>query len=78
MVAIGSFLTWARRRDPPTLPIGVALCIFMIDCGTLAGPYLGDPFSTWERAQALYLVLYTAIVVLEGGSLWRPSSPTSS
>jgi hypothetical protein len=52
------------------------LCIVAVDFGTLIGPYLGNPFLTWERAQALYLVLYLALVVIQGGSLW--SSRTSS
>jgi hypothetical protein len=77
-VAVGTIATWFPRRAVPTLPIGVALCIVVVELGSLIGPYLGNPFATWERAQALYLVLYLAIVVLQGGSLWKPSSSTHS
>jgi hypothetical protein len=75
-VAAGAIITWAWKREPPTLPRGAVLCIVAVDFGTLIGPYLGNPFLTWERAQALYLVLYIALVVIQGGSLW--SSRTSN
>jgi hypothetical protein len=77
LASAGAITMWAWKRERPTLPHAVVLCIVVVDFGTLIGPYLGNPFTNWDRAQALYLVLYTGIAIIQGGSLWRTSSASS-
>jgi hypothetical protein len=77
-VAVGSFVHWLWSDKPLTLPRTVTLLIIGIDCGTVFGPYRIDLFSTWNLAQAMYAVLYLALVIIQGGTLWLSSPPSKS
>jgi hypothetical protein len=78
LASIGLVLQWAWRRQPMTLPRLSALFVVGIDCGTLIGPYAGNPFATWELAQAMYSVLYVLLIAIQGGAIWGSSRPSRS
>jgi hypothetical protein len=68
--ALVSGVAWWRRREPPTLPAAAALLIAALDIAVLFGPYRVGLFTSWRFAQAVYVVLYLVLVVIQGGALW--------
>ena len=61
--------TWVRERRTPELHhISVALVATAELC-TLVGPWRQDLFGSWPLAQSVYLTLFGALLVLQGGSL---------
>lgn len=75
LVSFGAIGMWAGKRESVTLPRACVLLVVLFEASTLLGPWLGDPFRTWWKAQILYSMLYGALIALQGGSLWmQPSS----
>lgn len=68
--ALASAVAWWRRREPPTLPVASALLIAALDIAVLFGPYRVGLWTSWQFAQAVYVVLYLVLIVIQGGSLW--------
>jgi hypothetical protein len=68
--ALASAVAWWRRREPPTLPVAAALLISALDIAVLFGPYRVGLWTSWAIAQAVYVVLYLVLVVIQGGALW--------
>lgn len=77
VASFGSIGTWARKRESMTLPRACVLLVVLFETSTLFGPWLGDPFATWWKAQILYAMLYGGLIALQGGSLWLRSSSRS-
>ena len=77
VVACGAFATWIWRREGMTTPRLATMCIVGLEGATLIGPYVRDLFKTWERAQALYLVLYSALIALQARAIWGSSASSS-
>ncbi|MFT3765461.1 MAG: hypothetical protein QM820_08105 [Minicystis sp.] len=76
-VSFGAIGTWARLRESVTLTRACVLLLVLFEMSTLLGPWLGDPFSTWWKAQILYAMLYGGLIAIQGGSLWLRSSSRS-
>jgi hypothetical protein len=71
LVSIGFVTQWWQRRLIPTLSQVAAGLILTVELMTLLGPYRAALFSGWERALAIYMVMYGALVVFHGGIvLW--------
>lgn len=75
-LSVGCSVQWWSRREPMSLPVSMTVLILCIELSTLLGPYSGNLFADWDRAQAMYLVLYIAMAIVQGGFLWisRPIS----
>src|SRR5262245_31710238 len=69
-VSIGAMAMWTRRQERLTLPRAVVLLLTLFELSTLLGPWIGDPFNDWDRAQILYSMLYAGLIALQGGTLW--------
>jgi len=79
MVALGSLLPWAWQRHAPQLHHIATGLLIGIDLGSLAVAWRGSVFfGKWPLAQAMYAVLYAALVMLQGGWLWISRSPSRS
>ena len=78
VVAAGSVGMWTRLHQSVTLPRACVLLVALFDFATVVmGPWVGDPFRDWHKAQILYSMLYGSLILMQGGSLWmRPSSPS--
>ena len=74
LVSFGSIGMWARHRESVTLPRACVLLIVLFELATLLGPWIGDPFRDWYKAQILYCMLDGGLVALQGGSSWLRSS----
>jgi hypothetical protein len=67
IVTIGA---WVRKRRSPQLhQVSVAL-VAGAELSALAGPWRINLFGSWPLAQAVYLVLFGVLLLLQGGSLW--------
>jgi hypothetical protein len=77
VVSYGAIGMWARKRESVTLPRTSVLLIVLFETSTLFGPWLGDPFATWWKAQILYSMLYGSLIALQGGALWLHTSSRS-
>jgi len=75
-VAAGSIGMWTRLHQSVTLPRACVLLLVIFDFATVVmGPWVGDPFHDWHKAQILYSMLYGSLILMQGGALWtRPSS----
>ncbi len=77
-VAVASFVAFVWARRDPRLEHLAAMLILALEGATLAGAWALGPFAGWGAAQITYSVLYAVLAVLQGGSLWFSSSPSSS
>jgi hypothetical protein len=77
VVGIGSFITWAWKRERPNLTHGVTLLIVVVELATLL-PFGKGPFVYWSLAQASYVTLYVVLIVVHGGALWDRGSSSQS
>jgi hypothetical protein len=76
-VCLGTFITWAWRREAPDLTRSVMFIISAVELVTLL-PYRKGPFAFWPLAQASYMTLYVVLIILHGGTLWGRGSSSSS
>jgi hypothetical protein len=77
VVGIGTFITWAWRRESPDLTRGVLFLVIAADSVMLL-PYKKGPFAYWPIAQASYMTLYAVLIILYGGTLWDRGSSSES
>ncbi|WP_437567553.1 hypothetical protein [Sorangium sp. So ce542] len=71
-VALGCLLLWFRSDEKlnlQTLCAGIIVSVGLAN--VTGGPYFGDIFLSWERAQQILIVMYLALVAVQGVSLWR-------
>lgn len=70
-VALGGVGEWIRRRtDLPEVEHAALFLVIAIDLVTLAGPYYGKFYSDWGLAQIAYAILYTILIIVQGGRIW--------
>lgn len=77
VVGLGSFITWAWKRETPNLTHVVTLLIVVVELATLL-PFSKGPFVSWSLAQASYITLYVVLIVIYGGVLWDSGSSSPS
>jgi hypothetical protein len=77
VVGLGSFITWAWKRETPNLTHVVMLFVVAVEAVTLL-PFGKGPFVYWSLAQASYMTLYVALMVVYGGVLWSRGSSSQS
>lgn len=73
VTGLGSAGSWAMRAwGREGLGIARGCVLFMVGCGavSLAGPYVHGIFSTWWLANAVQLVMYSGLILVQGGALW--------
>lgn len=73
VVGLGSAGSWTLRgRWRDGLGITRGCTLFMVGCGavSLAGPYVHGIFSSWWLANAVQLVMYSGLILAQGGALW--------
>jgi hypothetical protein len=68
---LGGVCEWNRRRtDLPEVEHAALFLVIAIDLVTLAGPYYGKFYSDWSLAQIAYAILYTILIIVQGGTIW--------
>jgi hypothetical protein len=79
-VAIGSAATWYLRTEPQGERVNSAqACLMLILCielPSLAGAWRLGIFGNWNLSRIAYVVLYSLLIIIQGGWLWMP--PRSS
>jgi hypothetical protein len=71
-VSIGFFIRWYFGRAPWTLEhVVVGLIIALEAAMVTGGPYRGIIWFAWDRAWAILLVLYVALIAIEGWVWFR-------
>ena len=65
-IAIGCLVLWARKRERWGLQHLVTGTIIVAEVVMLPGPFRGNIFQDWDRAWAVLLVEYLAIIVVQG------------
>lgn len=73
VTSLGSAGSWAMRVwGREGLGIARGCVVFMVGCGavSLAGPYVHGIFTTWWLANAVQLVMYSGLILVQGGALW--------
>jgi hypothetical protein len=78
IVSVGCVVQWFWRHKDPTITHAAAGMILTLELSTLLGPYRGNLFTDWDRARAIYIVLYAALAFVQGGSLWGSRSTSKS
>ncbi|WP_437998253.1 hypothetical protein WMF26_48390 [Sorangium sp. So ce185] len=74
-VALGGFLVWLRSDRKTTVPAVCTAVIVAIELAFVTGgPYRADIFTGWISAQNMLVVLYLALIVVQGVAVWRPST----
>jgi hypothetical protein len=67
VVGVAYFVQWFWRQEHPTPAIVSASLILGIEGGLLVGgPYRSDPAVHWDLAQVMFVLLYAALVVVQG------------
>jgi len=79
-VAVGCAATWYMKTEKsgerPNTARAALLVLLPIELASLAGAWrLG--FAKWHLSQIAYLVMFSILVLIQGGSLWG-SPPSSS
>jgi hypothetical protein len=70
-----SFALWVRRRESAPLPQCAMVMIVAIEFAiVMIGPWRYGFFSRWDLAQAAQLVLFSVLILLQGGTLWLKST----
>jgi hypothetical protein len=70
-IALGGAIVWTARRDPPHVEHAALALLLATELGTLiAGPWRAI-FTTWRIAQLMYVGAFAALVVVQGGALWK-------
>lgn len=77
-VAVGSSVHWWWRRQRSTIGEVTTLILVIVELTTLLGPYSGNLFSSWDRAQVMYATLYVVLTAAQGVALWDSSTSQSS
>ncbi len=77
VVGLGSFITWAWKRETPNLTHVVTLLLVAVELATLL-PFNKGPFVSWSLAQASCMTLYVVLTVVYGGVLWDRGSSSPS
>jgi hypothetical protein len=75
MIAIGCGLTWYRsdsKTQSTTAQLALAL-IAGVELVSIAFAWRVDIFTKWHLAQAVYLVLYATLIIIQGGIVWQNS-----
>jgi hypothetical protein len=71
VVVLGGAIVWTARREPPHIEHAALALLLATEVGTLiAGPWRAI-FTTWYIAQLMYVGAFAALVVVQGGALWK-------
>jgi hypothetical protein len=78
-VAVQAIARWVPLQQEPFVQHAAAGAIVGLDALAYAVPWFaGGPFGEpWTLARVAYAVLYAALIVVQGGALWRPASRSS-
>jgi hypothetical protein len=74
-VSFGCVLSWwrshvrERARSPQLEHLSTGILI-VLECLAVAVSFTGRLTALWHLAQQSYIVLYSALVVIQGGALW--------
>jgi hypothetical protein len=77
VVGLGSFITWAWKRETPNLTHVVMVLVVAVELATLL-PFSKGPFVSWSLVQASYMTFYIVLSVIYGGVLWDRGSSSPS
>lgn len=70
-IVLGGAIVWTARREPPHAEHAALALLLATELGTLiAGPWRAI-FTTWRIAQLMYVGAFAALVVVQGGALWK-------
>ena len=75
LAAIGCGLTWyLRPSDELTSTAQAALALIVgVEFITLGFAWRTGIFASWHLSQAIYVVLYAVLTILQGGGVWQSS-----
>jgi hypothetical protein len=66
---LGALCQWSGRDKVPRLP-QLATCLIVVFAGLAAVSTRSDVARQWPSALACFLVLYSCLILLQGGALW--------
>ena len=66
--SFAAIITWAWRRQTPSVTHVCVIVLVFVEVANLAGPYMSDLFNSWTQAQVVYLALYTGLILVQ----WFP------
>jgi hypothetical protein len=74
-VSIGCGLTWyLSRSTKPTSTAQAALSLIVgVEASTIAFAWRAGIFVSWNLTQAVYVVLYVVLAIMQGGFVWQSS-----
>jgi hypothetical protein len=72
-VSIGCGLTWyLGPSKPPTSTAQTALSLIVgVELTTIAFAWRRGIFTDWHLTQAVYVVLYAVLIIMQGGLVWQ-------
>lgn len=71
IVSAGLFVAWYRRPRKPTTSAHYALAMIVaIELASLVAAWRVGPFEHWDLSQVVYMVLFVALVALQGRLVW--------
>ncbi|WP_437745058.1 hypothetical protein WMF39_08530 [Sorangium sp. So ce1504] len=75
--SLGCLLVWFRSREPLTLKALATGIIVSVELAMVTGgPYRGNIFLTWQRAQQILIVMFMALIAVHAASIWRSRDST--
>lgn len=70
--SLGCLLIWFRSREPLSLRTLATGIIVSVELAMVTGgPYRGNIFLTWQRAQQILIVMFMALIAVHAASIWR-------
>lgn len=75
LVSLGCALTWyLRPTTEPTSTAQAALSLIVgVELTSLAFAWRTGVFANWHLSQAIYVVMYAVLIILQGGFVWQSS-----
>jgi len=75
LASLGCGLTWyLRPTTEPTSTAQAALALIIgVELTTLAFAWRTGIFANWHLSQAIYVVMYAVLTILQGGFVWQSS-----
>jgi hypothetical protein len=73
LVLVAGLISWTPRRARPRPEHAVTLALVLLTAALFVGPFLPsapDPFTGWDTARAVFLILWSTVILMQGGSLW--------
>jgi hypothetical protein len=75
--SLGCLLVWFRSRESLSLKALATGIIVSVELAMVTGgPYRGNIFLTWQRAQQILIVMFMALIAVHAASIWRSRHST--